>query len=211
MSLLYLNLLVTLLAAPLLTQSQFRLVWNAERRQIAVDNAAMVLGRHDREDLHSLEQATRLLAFYETVHHPIHLCARVPGPQAPGCRGQDRLWEARLELAYHLAYQKARIHWQLAGGKAREEAMRLDADPLMLGRPSELPVSERLCPLCHLRIGWTRRGPNLRYQLKVRTSELPGAEATIELGGDPSFQNERWDYSMLADIVGGTRRNGVLE
>jgi hypothetical protein len=196
MPILFLTLLLVVILAPLLTQAQFRLVWRAERRQIAVDNAGVVLGRHDREDFRSLERATQRISLAEGIHHPIHVCAHSPTPAAPACQGQDRFWETTLRVMYQTAFQKARFHWALGEVRASQQAARLKEKLGVAGRPLELPVEERVCPVCHLRIGWTKRGQALRYELNARTSERPGASVRVELEGNSRFTGERWDYSL---------------
>lgn len=153
----YLSLLailaVPLFWSPLATHRLFAEVLAWQRTQIAVDNAAIRLGRLDREWTEFMERGRRRLEHLEKLHHPLHLCARVPQTMA-ACRSQDEAIERLLTATARWWEAEAARRWGVAPGRALEEGRRLGIPLRLAGRPPLPPVRRTPCPLCRLKVRW---------------------------------------------------------
>src|SRR5688500_15327370 len=92
-----------LLFSPLLTYRIYDKALSWERTQIAVDNAAIVIGKKDKELFNYLIASNRILHALEMAHHPLHFCARVPLTTA-FCISEDLVLEAQITAMHHSVY-----------------------------------------------------------------------------------------------------------
>lgn len=181
-------LLVPLGLAPVWSARLEREALEHERRQIAFDNGAIVLGRAVRAALVALAAAERTLEGAEVGHHALHACASVN----PKCRVPDllveqflrathRAAEAAFRAALAAAPPLATLELGRATGAGRVEAPRLS-------------LTSMRCPICRLPIRW-------RLRL--------GDGAVVENG--PSGRRRvvrwergsRWDYRIVWSEVAG--------
>lgn len=109
------------LASTWLTQSSFRQLWLRERTQVAVDNAAIVLGRAVEEMLHSMEETNSELRILDIEHHELHFCARNIFT-ALECFPMDKAMEVEISLLSSSANVELSLLWQKAASKANMEA-----------------------------------------------------------------------------------------
>jgi hypothetical protein len=138
--------LVPLLLAPVVSAELRDRALEWERRQIAADNAAIVLGREVRRALRALGSAEQAIAGFEVGHHAAHLCAAVK----PTCRVADVAAERALLLAARTAEAAFRAAMTAAPLAALGELRR---ETVPLAAPQWRLTSER-CPFCGLSVRW---------------------------------------------------------
>jgi hypothetical protein len=164
MLLLLLALTLTPIAvAPLMTHGLYGQAYRVEYRQIALDNAAIGLGRGQRAAFRYLAETNRKLRALEAVHHPAHACARLPQP-TPACLAADRSAELAIRTLRNEAYAAAQIRWASARGQARTELGRWQVEATVHS-PVRIPVAPVRCPLCGLDVFWERESDRISSDL----------------------------------------------
>ncbi|MBY0371542.1 hypothetical protein K2X33_12710 [bacterium] len=149
----------SLMAGPLLLslgwmQLRFTELYNWERSLIALDNAAVVLGRAERSVLGDLAKANRELQHRDLAHHPWHACARVPATAAK-CLPVDRTAEQALSAVWHRHWAQAVARWRQAEGEARLQTVGAPGK-VDWSRSALPPVRPRRCSQCGAWTGWER-------------------------------------------------------
>jgi hypothetical protein len=154
MPILLVSLAFTFLGSTLWTQSLFRTAFQFEREQIGIDNAGIYLGRGDRTIFRRFQRESERLRLWEVMHHEIHLCARVPSPQAKVCLMKDQALERQLRMAREIFYEWAKWEWKASKQRAQGEARRLGSVSFGTSRPEDLPVRGVRCQVCNQEVGW---------------------------------------------------------
>lgn len=196
----FLVAMTPLLLAPAWTYRVFSEAERFERRQIAVDNAAIELGRGDRAALRTLEEGQRRIRVLERAHHLVHFCARVP-ETAPACAAEDRALEAGIRV-YSLALRvRAQAAWVASLARARKALTGIGNRAGVLGRAVVLPLRPRRCSVCGGDAGWElAEPPPLRW--RVLSPGEREAEVWAELSRDSAGS---WDYALMVEPHRGAR------
>ena len=156
MSLLVLMLLFgPLCLSPLWTHHLYSQLLEVERTQISLDNSAIVLGQEERKFWRQVWHYQRGISQAEKVHHAVHACAHVPGPQAPVCQAKDKACELALRATQRLSYVYFVALWKQALVKAvRSGGVEPRFAICVQGRPFLPPLQSRTCRFCQLKVGW---------------------------------------------------------
>ncbi len=194
MPILFLAFALVALSGPLLTQSILRSLWLREELQIAVDNAAIVLGKGDRKIWNELTQANRTLEVWEAIHDVVHSCARL-APQSP-CAADDRLWEVKIDEFRQASYWRAQSLWQQTWVSARLEASRFSGNALNTTRSSTLPVVEVACPRCGRPVFWEIRAKERGYLVWGHGTMPLTLAVEVRWSGRSLRNSTGWDYFL---------------
>lgn len=199
MSISFLIILSVILAAPWESRRIFYEAFRAERRQIAVDNAAIVIGRRDRELFRFLSASNRLLRGMEVAHHALHACARTPQGAAV-CMDKDVAIELQIELVLRTTYETASVWWKSAAIAAESSARRLDEEVSLI-RPASPPLRKYVCPICGRAVQWEVESGNRAIQTIVRDRFDGRFAARVRPYGISLRDGATWDY-LLEEEVG---------
>src|SRR5258708_5385352 len=108
------TLLVAMLAfvsVPVLTDGIYRSSYLLQRRQIFVDNTAILIGGNDRNTFGYLKSVNKVLRQIEAAHHIAHACARsLAAPVA--CLQGDMAFETTLASLHSYSYAQAILAWR---------------------------------------------------------------------------------------------------
>ena len=173
-----------LFLAPLLTHEMFTRLEARQRQRIALDNAAIALGRAEREIWQNLVREEVSLRRQEILHHSVHEKAF----SSPHAFALDQSLETALRAKYQLASWRARVAWAAALGKAHAELERLGV-PARIDRDPQFPFVEQRCLRCGLAVAWRPVG---RLDVFVRGLEPPRLAAHLRLfrDGQPNYRLE---------------------
>lgn len=167
---LLIGLLLPLLSSPWWTHTVFGYAADWEHEQIAADNAAIVLGRKDRELLEYVESANRLLAMLDAVHDP---------KLAPQIRALHRTVHAASQGMWRANLVEAMSVWRAGGGA-----------PRAVRRTMRVPLQSRRCRVCGVPIAWDPWRDALTTWLQ--------ADHPVPIGvGVRLLRERRWDYRLL--------------
>lgn len=198
MSIFVLALTFVLVAAPLWTSHLFRSVYSWERRQVAVDNAAIILGRSDRKSFTDLSRLNRTIEAMEVEHHLLHACARSNTPAAPECALADAQLERVMENLHRVGGEMARAQWRLGQVRASAETRQFGVTMDVPDRPAEIPIGERKCAACALSLYWERSESRraLHYAVRARGDDSPPVTTGVELTGRSLRDGRDWEYRL---------------
>jgi len=180
--------------APMWTYALFSDAFVRERQQIAVDNAAIVLGQSDRKCLNELYAANHYLAELDRKHHEFHFCAQ-KDPTAT-CAAIDKGYEEQISSYHRRAHSTAVAHWEEARVVAHREAARLETR-ISMSRPNDIPLVAGKCSLCLLETQWQIDFSKVPIETTLAPSEFPfySINAIVELRAT-FIEKERWDYVL---------------
>jgi len=195
MSILFLVLASVFAGAPLWAMQLWSIVWEEEQAQIAVDNAAIVLGRGDRALLNELVGVNRKLRALEVEHHVAHHCAQIPSPAKAGCEATDRALELTLRALRLAAYERAQLAWRESEFKAFAEAKRLKNRISIDERSIRPPLRSIRCAECQLDIFWELEEPKRRGFL-LRTHGPSPQFSRVVWEGTDLRSGKKWNYRL---------------
>lgn len=181
-----------LLIGPFWTHRAFSEAETMERWQVALDNAAIVSGRAERELLSRLSKGGRELRRLELLHHPWHACALVPATQAK-CIPVDQALEARIREVHAREWWLALGRWIAAAARARGEMARFGEKLCRSSRPGRLPVIPVLCPTCGMASGFAVAEGEVRYRYESCHDGVSSVEVSVKGG---ALVGERWEYRL---------------
>ena len=198
MSIFLLSFVAVFIASPLLSQSQFRAVFDWERRQIALDNAAITLGRGEREIFRQLRQTNQTVAGLELEHHSVHQCARTLTPAAGACGLADEAIEEAIREVHQSAYENASRQWAAKLHDALTEAAKLSPGNISVTRRETVPIQEVRCSMCGQAVAWEVEPGALPLKAKLRQTAIDGPELAVGLWttGDSLRAGAVWDYRL---------------
>jgi hypothetical protein len=139
------------------THGRFQEIYRLERGLIALDNAAILLGRSAREVWKGLVRFNAWAEKAELAHHVAHVCARAPIAGSP-CRAADQAWEAALASAHRLAGARAHLGWTQGRRDALIAARKLGVE-VTADRAPTPPIRSKRCSVCGLLTRWDIVGP----------------------------------------------------
>jgi len=185
------GLLIFLLSVPLWNFEIYRKAWQWEARQIAADNAVIRWGKADRQMARYLESSNKMVRALELIHHPLHLCAKVPATM-PECLPKDEGIELELKQMHEAAGRAARWLWRRGTAEGREAV--LNEKILRLVRSDEPPIQEEACHVCGGHYFWRidTSHPGMMSSLSLRTPQR--LRAAVELVRDRG----EWNYQVHA-------------
>lgn len=190
-----LAILIPLSLAPAMTWKIFCDVARQERSQIAVDNAAIVLGRADRDLFMDLSASNRILKQLDRIHHPLHVCARAASPGAM-CVGHDLAIEREIMLMHQTIGKTAEARWRSNLRVALMELEKLKI-PLVSVSRKTFPVHPKRCPVCGLNSAWEINVEQRPFVTHFSAGS-PACLAVVRLEGICLTDNSRWNYRLEA-------------
>ncbi len=195
MSISVLAALVTILGlAPVWTHELFNNSFLRQKTTIALDNAAIILGRQDRTTLNFLVKANRTVSLMEVIHHPIHL-AVVMGIATPNLIAQDVSLERAISEIHKGAKTIANVNWARASLMANSELRRFGISVVQKQRAERAPLIEKNCPVCHLGSHWEIDHAIKDTFLRVgNRSWIPAI--WIKLVGESLVNGKKWNYKL---------------
>lgn len=165
MPVLFLILGATLATSMWQTHRIFLKAFRWEKRQIAVDNAAIKLGRGDRAVFNEIRTLNKILRGFEISHHSAHACRK-----SPKCKPVDELFEQLIETTRKIGFMSASFRWGESFASAQTEYEKtlseyfknLDSDfsnkrvamLVIHGRSSDVPLRGERCQICHRDVYW---------------------------------------------------------
>lgn len=181
--------LIPLFLSPIWSGRLIQVALKSERAQIAVDNAAILAGRRDRETLNFLARRNVQLRKLDAAHHAAHLCAYGPGANT-ACVAADRAAEAAIQALRMETIRNAEIQWFAASRAAQAEFHRVDdGRAFQSDRPLALRLDGVTCSVCGRKVTW-------------ELSEVPGytfssgeLSTRVELLGE-SLSIPHWGYRL---------------
>ncbi len=190
----FITLMVPLFLAPLWTHQIMNLSFLRQRTFLALDNAAILLGREDRLVFNFLLKSNRFIAGLEKIHHPIHAIVRAGGA-SPNLVAQD----AALEIVINQSHKGAIVYstgiWKIAELKILTELRRMGTSLLNLKRETKVPVVGVRCPICFLEARWEINSRNANTYLQVKKdSWMPGL--WVKPTGTSLLRGPPWNYKL---------------
>jgi hypothetical protein len=144
--------------APLWTHELFKGSFERQKAIIALDNAAILIGREDRDLFNFLKNTNSIVEGIEKIHHPIHLALRM-GALDPKLKLQDIGLETLIREMHSEAEVISNVRWSKSPMVAFSEFRRMQVAGQIIQRANKVPVVEVKCSLCHLFVKWV---PNLQ-------------------------------------------------
>lgn len=143
--------LIPLFISPVFILLIFQTVFQIEKNQIALDNAAIMMGRQDRDLFRIIENTNKLLKKIEKKHHYLHACALIsPDPRVRViCQTQDRAIELEMSLLIEKTRFQSQYLWFLSRSKGIAEANKLNVHIDSIKRETSAPIRFEECPFCH--------------------------------------------------------------
>jgi len=194
MLILYLAMGTISLAGPVLTQLMMRGLWQAERVQISVDNAAILLGREDRRILNYLKNTNTQIKGLEAIHDVVHLCAKIPSQVQ--CQTQDEVLESQIDALKEEARGIASLGWKAGAAKARQHVAQVSVFDLQLDRPAEPPLVEKVCPRCRRPVFWEIARSKMDYNVHAKGPLSIPKRVRVRWVGHSLMTGPEWNYQL---------------
>ena len=142
-----------------------------------------------------LVAANAVVRAMEAIHHPIHVCARVPVTAAQ-CAPEDQALELEIQSFHVLTYETATMMWAKSFTSALAH---LHAEGVVLRnwRRLSLNLKGSRCPICGMEPFWEVDIPadGLAGSYLRAMSSVP-IDVTIRLRGKTLLSSERWNYFL---------------
>lgn len=168
---LFISLTISLVLAPLWSHQLLKGTFSKERKIIAMDNAAILLGRSERETFSFLRRVNEAISNLEAVHHIIHPLL-VLGTVSPEIVAQDGKLESLIDELHKGSLKVAKFNWSMGKHQAEAELLRMGVPLFEIRREDNLPVREIVCPICHLNSFW-EMAPNFnKSYLRINDASL---------------------------------------
>lgn len=191
MSVPFIMVILFLLLAPLESLRLFRRTAEWQKAQVALDNAAIELGKRDRDLFRYVASANQVLAGLELLHHPLHLCARVP-KTAPVCGPKDLALEAKIQTVRLETYRAASLSWTGNGVRALSQ---LGTYRVSASRTGRVPLRSVVCALCRRAVLWEVERP--AATLSVFRARHPRVlESGVRLVGESLVKPSTWHFRL---------------
>ena len=192
-SILMMGLLV-LWEAPLFSYLRFKELYRWEENQIFTDNAAILVGKQDRELLTFIVKSNQMLNVWHHFHHIAHACALVPHT-APACKPKDFFLETQIPLLHQALFVRAQGGW-----KAGQLTLRtyLAANQILgrVDRLPALPLKSVTCPLCGLVKAWELDSSVSKLRTVIKLSARRPIQTVSEIVGRSLTETSRWQYRL---------------
>jgi hypothetical protein len=189
--------LIPLFLSPVWNLWALKRIEKRERIQIALDNAAIILGQEDRKILNAISKVNENIRGQEKLHHGAHLCARSPVAN-PECILADEAFEAEIAMLHQIIFSKASIGRAGALVRAQNEFNRLVESNFQTTRPTHLPVHAVRCSFCRLETQWEWDSDASVFEIGF--SDSMGLVTGVELIGKTLLNAERWKYRLHEKI-----------
>jgi hypothetical protein len=176
--------------APLWTHELFKGSFERQKAIIALDNAAILIGREDRDLFNFLKNTNSIVEGLEKIHHPIHLALRM-GALDPKLKLQDIGLETLIREMHSEAEVISNVRWSKSPMVASSEFRRMQVAGQIIQRANKVPVVEVKCSLCHLFVKWA---PNLQL-LKTHLEVISDGVAE-KLSVSPTIGNTKINSSI---------------
>lgn len=168
-------LITVMVLAPLWSHQIFRDSFERQKMKIAIDNAAISIGRGDRQIFNFVENSNKAIKALEAIHHPIHLAVR-SGMASPQLASQDLALEISLKELHLTTRKLAETKWMSSTLLAGSEVGRLGVYLNGIQRSKTCPLNGTRCPICNLEVYWKidvlRTDSFLNVQIGEQTSAL---------------------------------------
>lgn len=187
--------LITILAlTPLWTHQLYLTSFNRQKTMIALDNAAIVLGRQDRMTLNFVEKANETIKLIELIHHPIHF-AVVSGIASPQVVAQDVSLEATLKEIHFTSRRVADVKWASSLSSAIAEVGRLGTEVIQHQRGLTSPLIKKRCAICNLDTFWLVDANRTDSFLRVKSGDWISA-VWVRLLKSLNKNKADWNYQL---------------
>lgn len=165
-----------------------------EQRAVAIDNAAIVLGKADRLLFRKLQTLNAAVRAADLFHHPVHFSPW------PWTKAGDPAIEAKLIALRQANYVAVSVLWT-ANKVAALTSPSLNDETRghvvkIRGRNEKPPIHQSRCPVCGLAIYWEVDGEATRtFTLDVPSDfSVPGVR--LRIVGDSVLSLSDWDYEL---------------
>lgn len=187
----YLIALLPVLTAPLLTYRIAQGAYEWQRRQIAIDNAAILLGTADREIARALQSGNAAQQAIEVAHHEAHACAHSPAAN-PGCLAADEALELKISLSHREMQLRASSSWGVNGLRA---AAYLSSHRVTnrIDRAASVPIDSVTCPICGLEVYWEKKDA---FRTVFLSDGQPKLGANVTVDGSTLVFGGEWNYQL---------------
>ncbi len=178
------------------SHSLFLSLEKKETGVIALDNAAIRLGRNGRAVWKALHRANKELEVLENLHHPAHLCARLPIPNA-SCAALDQKLEMILRSKVEFIRAQSQVNWKAGSEQASLEASQLKRQ-VGVHRALSLPIQRVRCGTCGLDHAW-EFSPEFRAHLSEDVSASIVGDlwrARVVYLGKSLRRTKDWNYRI---------------
>lgn len=115
-----------------------------QRSQIALDNAATVIGQDDRAIFNRLRDFNKIMDGLVIAHHTAHVCAMNPF-SGWACASADRALEAFIPKFNKLSHKMANVAWLASSLHGLLEMAKLNTYPLNIERAKQVPIHAEIC------------------------------------------------------------------
>lgn len=197
MSLPYLLLLMgTILLGPKLLLDIYLPAEDWQIKQIAVDNAATVMGKGDRDLFNQIIQFNRIMQGLETAHDKAHLCKNSPWPWVSGpCRAADTALEIQIRSAHATMMGVAKGWWLKNTAEGKLALAKEKVIPLEWDRPACVPVHAETCPICGLKTYIELDKPT-PVTVFIRANSRVPIGVIEKVGGRSLKRDSKWNYRL---------------
>jgi len=162
-----------------------------QKTQIGLDNAAILLGRNDRDLMNDVfESEVRLENLHQILHKALS-CSLVPATATP-CQIVSRKTQLLIQTLILKTKEVAQFKWVRGGANARSNLLRQKI-LFTLSRSSFWPGKLQTCSFCHLGIHWAEDFGELKSEL--RSSRYPSSSVKVAA---LKTSNGDWSYRLWA-------------
>ena len=162
----FVAVIIPFVLAPLWTHELFKGSFERQKAIIALDNAAILIGREDRDLFEFLKNTNSIVEGLEKIHHPIHLALRM-GALDPKLKLQDIGLETLIRELHSEAEVVSKVRLSKSPLVAFSEFRRMQVAGQIIQRAKKVPVFEVKCSLCHLWVKWEPIPELLKTQIEV--------------------------------------------
>jgi hypothetical protein len=135
-----------------------------QKTQIGLDNAAILLGRNDRDLMNDVfESEARLKNLHKILHKALS-CSLVPATATP-CQMASRKTQLLIKALILKTKAVAQLKWVRGEANARGNLIRQKIN-FTLTRSSFWPGKLHTCPFCHLGTHWAEDIGKLKSELR---------------------------------------------
>ncbi len=195
MSLPYLMVLMaTIGLGPTLLMEIYLPAKDWETQQIAVDNAATVMAKGDRELFNELIAFNKTMKILDSAHDGFHLCKNSPPPAGPACKSADALAEVKIRAAHTLALNAARAKWLANTAAGLRELGKLETNFIQWERSELAPIHSEICKVCGLQTTIEiDKAPVVTF---IRADSKVPIGVLSEVGGKTLNGSSKWNYKL---------------
>lgn len=197
----FISVLIPFFLAPFWTHELFKDSFEGQKSIIALDNAAILIGKGDRDLFNFIKKTNSFVTGIEKIHHPVHLAIRM-GAIEPKLKAQDLGLETLIREIHSNTAAISNIRWSKSSFTALSEFQRLGISGNILERATRVPIVGLECSVCHLFSKWEVNPTLLKTKIAVTNSK-----AAESLYVYPTIRglenNDPVNYKVILSSEGG--------